>query len=254
VEFNNSTSWTTNVSAFSPSFEFSPYPLAPGKPATVRVKLASQFPHDVTGSVSLDFTPDPATAVQDPAVQLATGGRVAIFRVPAYSLLAHFDLFGIPAEELGFQTGTIAGTIAFTGTYEAGAIRGSFTPVSWDGLEIPADTLSIAAIEEDTHPGFSVSVLVLSTSRRVSQLSLTFNTSPRVRLSCGHVNGCLASGNTLMLDVSSAFAQWFDANIGFGGLAQLRLPLQIQGSVTGSVAVTLRNDRGISNTLSFRLP
>jgi hypothetical protein len=157
---------------------------------------------------------------------------------------------------LPFQTGTVAGTLTFTGTFTAGTIRGDFAPSSApDQLTIPLKTLSIQKLDTSTDGGFAASILFLSTAREVTQLMLSFDTNPRVVLSCGNAPGCSVSGNTVTLEVGSMFSQWFGANNEFGGLANLRLPLRIEGgSVRGRVAVTLRNTKGESNSQSFALP
>lgn len=85
-------------------------------------------------------------------------------------------------------------------------------------------------------------------------MNLQFNTTPVVRLSCRAVNGCSVAGQSLSLDVRSAFNQWFAADTTFGSLSTLSLPLLIDGSVHGTVDVTLRNSRGISRPMSFALP
>jgi len=86
-------------------------------------------------------------------------------------------------------------------------------------------------------------------------LNLSFDTIPRVRLSCGALAGCSVSGNTLTFDVAPMFTQWFNGDTAFGGLAQLQLPFGIEGgTVTGTVTVTLRNRQGVSNSVSFALP
>jgi hypothetical protein len=90
--------------------------------------------------------------------------------------------------------------------------------------------------------------------REVTQLSLSFATSPSVLPSCGAAAGCVATGNTLLLDIKSLVDTWYRGDSRFGSLASLRLPLSIQGIVRGGLQVSLRNSMGVSNTVSVPLP
>jgi hypothetical protein len=90
--------------------------------------------------------------------------------------------------------------------------------------------------------------------REVTSISLQFDAGSRVRLSCGTAPGCSVSGSTVVLDLRSAFTDWFASNTALGSLALLRLPLAIGGSVLGTVTIRIRNSMGTSNQLSFVLP
>jgi uncharacterized repeat protein (TIGR01451 family) len=251
---NNSTSETIAVIKPSPVFVFNPYPLRAGEPATVGVTMPAPFPHDVTGSIDLRFDSNAVIPIDDPAIQFSGGGRKATFRIPANETEARFGSESLPGP-LAFQSGTVAGILTFAGSLTAGKVEQSFSPVTLDGLTIPLRGLSIQGVRTSTQGGFTVSLLLFSTAREVTQLSLSFNTSPRVQLSCGTTAGCSVSGNALMLDVSTLFSGWFRRDSLFGGLAQLQLPLSIQGGVVkGTVAVTLKNSQGESNSQSFSLP
>jgi hypothetical protein len=135
-------------------------------------------------------------------------------------------------------------------------MQGQMLPASGlETLTIPLRTLSIRNLETSSEGGFAATILLLSAAREVTQLSLSFNTTPRVTLSCGTNAGCSVAGNTLTLDVASLFSSWFNANTHVGGLARLRLPFRIEGGrVRGTVAVVLRNTKGESNSQSFTLP
>jgi len=251
---NNSASEAISVIRAAPVFVFAPYPLVPGKQATVALTMATPFPHDVTGSISLTFDSDAMIPVDDPAIQFATGGRTVTFKVPANETEARFGLEFLHGP-LAFQTGTVAGSLEFSGTLTAGVMQEDFAPATLGGLTIPLRALSIQNIQTSVQSGFTVSLLLFSAARQVTQLSLVFNTTPKVLLSCGSTTGCSASGNTLTLDVAPVFDQWFKSDVTFGGLAQVRLPLRIEGgTVKGTVSVTLRNTLGESNSQSFALP
>jgi uncharacterized repeat protein (TIGR01451 family) len=251
---NNATSDATTVVTPSPGLAFTPFPLVPGQQASVDVTMTTRFPHDVTGSILLTFASNAVIPVDDPAIQFSSGGRTVTFTIPANETQARFGSDS-RLGPLSFQSGTVAGTLTFSGKLTAGRFQKSFSRSGVDALTIPLQALSIQRIQTSTQGGFSVSVLLFATAREVTQLSLTFNTSPQVRLSCGTTPGCSASGNVLTLDVGPLFARWFSTDITFGGLALFRLPLNIEGgTVKGSVDVTLRNTKGQSNSQSFALP
>jgi uncharacterized repeat protein (TIGR01451 family) len=251
---NDVTSDATTVVTPSPVFVFTPFPLVPGQQASVDVTMTTPFPHDVTGSILLTFVSNAVIPVDDPAIQFSSGGRAVTFTIPANQTQA---LFGSESQHgpLSFQSGTVAGTLTFSGDLTAGTFQKNFSRSGVDALTIPLQALSIQRVQTSTQGGFSVSMFLFATAREVTQLSLAFNTSPPVRLSCGTTAGCSASGNTLTLDVAPLFTQWFNSDTTYGGLALLRLPLNIEGgSVKGTVAVTLRNTKGQSNSQSFALP
>jgi hypothetical protein len=253
---NNSAADVTAVAATpSPSFVFSPSTLAPGQQATVGLTLASTFPHAVTGTLTLSFSSNAAIPADDPAIQFASGGRQTGFTIAANSLQARFNANSVEGP-IGFQTGTVAGTIGFIGALQAGTVQTTFSPPSSAnaGLTIPRAAPSIQSIQTNSQNGFAAVINLWSTMREVTQLSLTFNTTSEVRLSCGSIAGCTVSGTTMTLDVKATFDFWFNSTSSFGSMSALRLPFSIQGSIDGTISVTLRNSQGTSNSLSFALP
>jgi hypothetical protein len=254
----------TVVATPTAQFAFAPATLLPGQLATLAVTIGSPFPHDVTGSVTLSFVSNASIPVDDPAIQFATGGRQVTFTIPANTLQA---LFGAPltAGPLGFQTGTVAGTLAFSGMLQAGIVQTTFAPsVDVESLTIPLQAPSIQAVQSNAVPvqttagqaanSVTVRITLTSTMREVTALSLQFDTTPAVRLDCGAVSGCAAQGATVTLDVKPLFDAWFASDRSFGSLNVLRLPLTVPQTVHGTVTVTLRNAKGLSNTMSFPLP
>jgi hypothetical protein len=96
---------------------------------------------------------------------------------------------------------------------------------------------------------------VISTLREITDVYLSFETTPPVQLTCGNTFGCvLFSGSLLRLITKTLFDPWFVRDSTFGGLSTVRIPLSIRGSVEGVVRVTLYNRMGASNTMSFQLP
>ena len=252
---DSATDPTTVAPTPSPVFVFTPSPLVAGEQATVAIQIPSTFPHDVTGTVTLLFIPAPSVSVDDPAIQFASGGRTVSFTIPANSTEARFGS-ATNSNPLGFQTGTVAGRLIFNGAFTAGKIQGSFSPPIGGGAPaISEQAPVIKSIETSTQGGFAATILLFSTTREVTQLELTFNTTPQVRLSCGTVSGCSVNGSTMTFDVSSLFAAWFASDTAYGSLSTLRLPFSIDGGrVKGAVAVALRNRQGFSNVAVFDLP
>jgi len=239
----------------TPTFVFNPSPLVAGEQATVTITVPSTFPHDVAGTVTLTFVPSTLIAVDDPAIQFATGGRSVTFVIPANGTQARFGS-ATDTTPLGFQTGTVAGRLLFNGTFTAGSIQGTFSPpVGSNAPVISQQAPFIKSIETSTQGGFVASILLFSTLREVTGLDLNFNNiTPQVKLSCGAAAGCSIDGTTMTFDVSAMFATWFAGNTAYGSLSLLRLPFSIAGgSVNGSVQVRLRNRLGLSNVVSFNL-
>jgi len=246
---SNSASQDAAVAATpAPSFQFSSTTLVAGKQETVGIALPVAFPFEVKGKLTLGFSPNAAIPVDDPAIQFSTGGRTVTYTIPANSLQARFATG--PIGPLGLQVGTVAGALTFNGTLQAGSVETTFS----DLLMVPQSAPALRTVQMSTQEGFAALITSLSTTREVTQLSLQFNTSPAVRLSCGTVRGCSVAAQTLSLDVRSEFDRWFAADATFGSLSTLKVPLLIEGSVRGTVAVTLRNARGISNVMFVTLP
>jgi hypothetical protein len=249
---NNGTDLTFIFPTPTPSFTFGSGPLAPGQQATMGVTIISTFPHDVTGTVTMSFASNAAIPLDDPAIQFASGGRQLTFVIPAGTVQARFGS-NPAAGPTFFQTGTVAGTFTFSGTLQAGTAQKTFSPSGSPNLTIPKQAPSIQKVETNTQNGFAAVISLQSTLREVTQMSLTFNTSTKVNLSCGGVAGCSVSGSTITFDVKSLFDNWFTSDQTFGSLSTLRLPLTISGAVQGSVNVTFRNSMGASNTVTFSL-
>jgi len=240
---------TTIVASPAPIFQFSPTSLVAGQQGTVGITLPAAFPFDVTGTLTLSVLPSAVVQVDDPAVQFATGGREVAFTIPANSLQPQFASLS-KVGPIGFQAGTVAASLRFSVTLHAGTIDA----VNSTSMTVPPQAPSIQKINTDTHDGFAAVMTLISSTREVTQLLLTFNTTALIRLSCGSAVGCTASGSTLTFDVRSLFDTWFAGDNTFGSLTTLRIPLSIPDTVHGSVAVRLLNSRGISGAKSFPLP
>jgi hypothetical protein len=203
----------------------------------------------------MTFKSNAVIPLDDPAIQFATGGRTANFTIPANTTQAIFDSQS-EAGPLSFQSGTVAGSLTFKGMLTAGAIQKNFSPSGAVAgrLRIPIQAPVIDSIQTSNQNGFVASITLSSTPREVTQLTLTFNTKPKVSLSCGASPGCSTSGQTLTLDVQTFFTDWFMSDTVYGSLSVLHVPLSVAGGkVRGTVDVNLTNGAGVSNTKSFNL-
>jgi len=238
----------------SPSFSFTPPALTAGQQATVALKLPTALPQDFSGTLTLTFSSSTSIPADDAAIQFATGGRQVTFVIPANTLQARFGNAST-AGPIGFQTGTVAGSIAFNGTAQAGAIQKSFdSGTSVSSLTIAPTAPVVQTARTNSQGGFAILVNSSSTALSVTEMALQFFTSPAIQLGCGTASGCTVSGSTLTFDVKTLFDNWYATSSQFGSLSTLRLPLSLQGSVHGTITVTLRNTLGTSNTISVPLP
>jgi hypothetical protein len=251
---NNTHAENTPVLAVpTPTFVFTPSSLSSGQQAALALTIETPFPHDLTGTLRLIFSPDPAVGVDDPAIQFETGGRNLTFVILADTSAARFT-GAAQDESVRFQTGTVAGSLGFDGTLKSGRIDNTFSSSGLSALNIPPQAPVIQSLQTSTMGGFAALITSFSTARTITQLTLDFQTSVPVTLSCGTTPGCSISGSRITLNVASLFANWFTGDTMFGSLSRLRLPLSIGGVVPGTVSVTLRNERGESNSSSFSLP
>ena len=252
---NNSTSGNV-VSQVppAPTFVFTPSSLTAGQQGTVALFLPVNLPQDLTGTLTLNFSSTASNPADDPAIQFATGGRQVSFVIPANSSQARFGSASV-AGPVGYQAGTVAGSVSFSGTARVGTFQRSFASnPGISSLVISPTPPVIQSVRADSQNGFALLITSFSTPRSMTEMSLQFNTVPSVPVGCGSVAGCTASGSTLTLDVKGIFDTWFTGGSQSGGLSTLRLPLSIQGKVRGSVSVTLKNALGSSNTVFFTLP
>jgi len=248
ISSNDTASDFTLVATLSPHLQFEST-LAAGRQSKVGLTLPVAFPIDVTGTLTLGFSPNAVIPTDDPTIQLASGGRVVEFTIPANTTEARFS-GNLQAGPLGFQPGTVAGTLTFSVTLQAGEIQSTYSTAQI----IPRQAPAIQTLRKDTQNGFAVVITLLSTMREVTTFSLRFDTRPAVRLGCGDVTGCSVLGSTMTFDVKSLFDAWFTSGASLGSLSAMRFPFLIQGAAQGSVVVSFRNSLGTSNSISFPLP
>jgi hypothetical protein len=197
------------------------------------VTLASGYPLDITGTVTVSFQPDAVAPADDPAIQFSSGGRTASVTIPANATKA--------SQHLALQTGTVSGSVKLTFALQA---AGADLPVT--GLDrtitIPRSAPTIQSVQILKSAGtFQIKVVGFSAPRELTQARLKFSAA--------------AGGNLQTTDISESLSdvgtQWFKsaASAQFGSQFILLLPFTAtQGSIdmVASVTVQLTNSQGSS--------
>jgi hypothetical protein len=215
-----------------------------GTPATqpvLAISLGSPYPLDISGQVTLTFTPETGLP-DDPAVQFTTGGRAASFQVPvtSSSLQAVFT-GGAP----GVQTGTVAGTITLTVKLFAGGVdvTPSPAPSSTTRIVKSAPVIRSATVTR-TSAGFNLVVVGYATSREMTSAAITFTPAAGVSL----------SSNQATVPLTPVFTTWYadSASAAYGSNFSLTVPFTIANGTNPltSVSVQLTNAQGSSNTVN----
>ena len=206
----------------------------------VGVTLASPFPVDITGTVSLSFAPGGPNPADDPSIQFSTGGRTATFTIPANTTHATFGSSG-----LAVQTGSIAGTITLDiVSLQAG---GSSLPVPGglsQSVQVSPGPPMIGAIAVvHTASGIQIQITGVSDTRELTHVNIVFQASPGTTIQTPQLTVALA-------DVASS---WFQGSgsAAFGGQFSLTLPFTFTGNVSlSSVSAVLSNSTGDSAAAS----
>jgi hypothetical protein len=173
------------------------------------------------------------------------------FTIPANTLQARFAT-SPQAGPVGFQPGTVAGTVSFSGMLQTGNVQTPFTSQAIVPRQPPR--IHNAQKESVNPAGFVLAMNLSSTVREVTRMTVTFETTPTVRVHCGAAAGCSASGNGFSIDVKSMFDTWFAGDTLYGSISSLHVPLSISGGVRGNIVITLLNGVGVSNSMSVELP
>jgi hypothetical protein len=163
---NNTHSENTPVLAVpTPTFVFTPSSLTAGQQAALALTVDPPFPHKITGTLRLKFSPDPAVGVEDPAIQFEAGGRDVTFEVQANASEARFT--GAAQDTvLRLQTGTVAGSLGFDGTLKAGRLDSTFSSTGLSALTIPSQPPAIQSVQPSSTGGFAVLITSFSTGRQ----------------------------------------------------------------------------------------
>jgi hypothetical protein len=197
--------------------------------------LGAGYPQAISGQVTLAFQPDASLTApaDDPAIQFASSGTSASFTIAANSTAA------VP---FAIQTGTVAGTITLTVSWEAAGVALAVPAALTQTIQIaPAVPVISGVTATATSSGFQVTVTGYSDTREVSQAVLQFTAA----------SGQTLQTTSLTVSLASAASTWFGGSNSdqYGSQFILTLPFTVSnGSASGigSVTVTLVNSQGSS--------
>ncbi|MBZ5594121.1 MAG: Ig domain-containing protein [Acidobacteriia bacterium] len=207
------------------------------------VTLASVYPLDISGQITLSFQPDAVAPATDPGMQFSTGGATANFTIPANTTGAVFSPSS--SSQIGLQTGTVSGTITLNFTLTAGGAELLSTPLERT-ITIPRSVPAVQSVKMVRNSnGLEIHIVGFSSSRDLAEADLTFTAAPGATLQTTSVTEPLTSVAT----------KWYQSagSAQYGSQFLLVLPFTAsQGSVdaVGSVSVVLKNAQGNSPAAS----
>ncbi len=221
--------------------------VGPAEQPTVSVTLSEPYPVELSGTLEIDFLSDVFS--NDPSIQLSTGGRRADFTIPADATQA---LFGGGAQELRVQTGTLAGVIALSASFETTLTAIDLTPTN-----LPTTTLTILRarpevrsliLTAETLTSLSLEVTGFATSRSVTDLEVRLTPAA----------GADLQTTVLQADVENTFNTYYQSGSSttFGSQFTATVNLDVDGDVEAvqSISVNLENAEGTSETSTVDLP
>jgi hypothetical protein len=198
------------------------------------VSLATPYPLQLTGQITMAFTPDAVVAIDDASVQFASGGRRMNLTIPANSTAAGFS--NVPP---ALQTGTVAGTITLD--LSVSTAGGEVTATSTRTLRVNRAAPVTRTLQlVHTPTGFELHITGYSTPRQLTQAVVNLVPSA----------GSDLQTTQLTIPLKDLAGSWYQsaASSAFGSQFMLTLPFTIQGNAAGigSVSVSLANDQGNS--------
>ena len=203
----------------------------------VSVSLGSVYPVDVLVTLTLVLTPDSGPV--DPNVVFSTGGTTTTITIPAGSLNG--------ATDVGFQTGTVAGTIAITAKLAASGVDVTPSPAPRSTTRVVAGApVIVSATGTRTSSGFTITAIGYVTDREMTTGIFGFS-------------GSNLGTTTLTVTVDTLFAGWLGGNAppsaAFGSQFTYTQPFAVNGTNTAitTVTLTLNNKVGASNTVTVTL-
>ena len=213
---------------------------SPLQQLTGGLSLAAEYPLEITGQITLTFQPDAVNQADDPSIQFSTGGRTVAFNIP------HGDT---KAASFSLQTGSVAGTITLSVTWQAGGVTFAEHAGLTQTIQIAPSAPVITAITASaTSTGLQVVVTAYSNTREVTGAGVQFTPA----------GGQTLETTSVIVPLTDAANTWFQAASAdqYGGQFILTLPFSVTGGgagAVGSVSVTLTNSVGTSKSMSAGL-
>jgi hypothetical protein len=214
-----------------------PTQTSPLQQPAIGVRLAEPYGSEVQGTLTLNFVPDAFS--DDPAVQFASGGRTASFRIPAGQTEA---IFNPNLKTIAFQTGTVSGVISIGATFQVASVNMTPNPPPLRQLTVPAQAPVIRTVQIGSRSatGFEVVVTGYASSRSVSRIGLAFEAA----------TGQGLQTTNLSVETESAFNAWYQnpSSRNFGSQFSASIFINVNGSAdaVGAVTATAGNPLGTS--------
>lgn len=238
-----------------PSYTFQgPSSVQPFQQPTIGLTLAAPYPVALAGTLTLSSESE--SFVSDPSVLFVTGGTVASFSIPAGATRA---VFSNGANELRFQTGSVAGAIIVAPSFATASgfdLTPENRPTFRAALPASAPVLLNLSADSRTVNSFILRAVGYSTTRSLSSITLSFTGRP----------GFNFNTTEFTADITSNSFLWFNspASATFGGQFVAQIPIFLASSdnaptatppiqALGSVTVKISNARGESQTLTLAL-
>lgn len=222
--------------------------------------LAEPYPTDIAGFLELRF--ETRAFTNDPAIQWASGGRLAAFSIPAGSTAAaYLDLGATNA----FQTGTVAGDIvvtaqlysvpdvlSITSLAQAQNVAADITPSTAPQARFrvmeSAPVLSRIDLGTTGQGRFNLQITGFATTRSVESMSFAFSGTA----------GSLLRTPQVEADVTQAFSTFYGSNqsASFGSQFTATVQFSLEEGVfenVSQVTVTAANSDGTSNAVTLDL-
>jgi hypothetical protein len=209
----------------------------PAQQIPLSLKLSSPYAAAIQGTLTLTVTPVPGIPAEAyAAVQFSTGGRTVSFTVPANATDAVF-----PAQSvLLLVTGTVTGTIGFTGSIQNGPSNIPLTSTTVNSTSPAITALSATRVSG----GLRVQVVGFSPERRVTEVQYSFDV---------RVNGAIQRID-MSRSIESDSGAWYQnaASAPYGSAFKLDQLFGVAGSTAPieAVTVTLRNTQGSTTSSS----
>jgi large repetitive protein len=208
----------------------------PAQQPTASVQLANPYPLDLNVTITLTFA-SAVGSVDDPAIVFSNGKRTAQITIPAGTTVS---------PNVTFSTGTVAGTITLTLSFQAGGQNVTPAPAPTSVVQIPAAVPVITNVTATRNSsGIEVDVTGFSNTRDMTSAAFTFQASAGTNLQTSQVTVSTAG---------QLFTTWFSdpTSTQYGSRFTFAQQFSISGNLTGitGVSATLTNKQGTSNSMS----
>lgn len=213
---------------------------APLTQAGVGLSLASPYPLALTGKLTLAV--DTGNLPADPSVQFSSGGQTVAFTIPQGATQAVFPTGG---NQIGLQTGSVAGTITITPSFAlAGGL--DITPASPAtlSLSIPSSPvyLTSALVSQTTATSLTLQVFGYATTRDLSSMTFQFTPQPSTSLPT----------SSFTVNIAANAQVWFTSaqSDSFGGQFSVSMPFTLSNGQTNPTTSLVSQLQSISITAS----